>query len=78
MSVGQPIAVDMTGLREARNQHQQKAEDRRQPHPEGMGREEANVLTLLGHRVQSERRSLTCICSVKAQEELAKERGCIR
>ena len=47
--MGQPVAVNMSGLRRARNQHQQKTKDRRQPHPEGMGWEEPSVLTLLGH-----------------------------
>lgn len=51
MSMGQPIAVDVRGLCGARNQHQQEAENRRQPHPEGMSREKASGLTLLDHRV---------------------------
>ena len=49
VGMGQPVAVNMSSLRRARNQHQQKAKDRREPHPEGMGREEPSGLTLLGH-----------------------------
>ena len=77
--MGQPIAVNVTGLRRTRNQYQQEADDRRKPHPERMGRKEASVFILLGHRVQL-RAPIHLHASVRLglKEELFVESRCVR